>query len=78
MQFLGLEKQRTLDVVADVYCEIASIAPDAITNKTLHERLHAYGLQRQTIELKISSIREEVSGAIIFCMAWRMTTRRPL
>jgi hypothetical protein len=30
-------------------------------------------LQRQEIELKISSIREEVSDAIIFCMARHIT-----
>ena len=55
MQFLGLEHQRTVSVVADTYCEVASLSPKNIhSSSTIHTRLGAYAEMRIDIEAKVS------------------------
>ena len=52
-QFLGLEKQRTIGVVAASYCEIASLSPaDILPGSQIHSRLTAYAEMRQEIDRK--------------------------
>lgn len=54
MQFLGLQKQRTLGVVAIAYCEIASLSPQQIApTSSIYSRLSAYAEMRQEVEAKI-------------------------
>ena len=63
MQFLGLEKQRSLTVVGNTYCEIASLSPKCVDKLTygtaFGNRLQAYADARQSIELAIA-IGEQV------------------
>ena len=47
--------QRTLSVVADTYCEIASIEPRSITSKVAWKKLHSYAEMRQELEAKMNS-----------------------
>ena len=55
MQFLGLQKKRTLTVVADIFCEVASIEPSQIVSGSeVHERLKRYGEMRQAMETEMS------------------------
>lgn len=59
MQFLGLERQRTLSVYASNYCEIGSLSPGSIRKLTYGEqitnRLKAYATMRQELEIKLSA-----------------------
>ena len=51
MQFLGLEKQRTVTVIADRYSEVAALSPRTfLPGSTIHNRLTAYAEMRMEIE----------------------------
>eukprot|EP01048_Picozoa_sp_COSAG05_P010477 COSAG05_NODE_925_length_6575_cov_68.709320_2_plen_893_part_00 len=59
LQFLGLQEERTMSVMATGFCEIASLAPDDISdillmNDGLRQRLQSYGAMRLEIEDKIA------------------------
>ena len=55
-EFLGLSSQRTLSVVAELYCEVASIKPETILPGTqTHNRLKAYGEMRYEMESKTAA-----------------------
>ena len=58
MQFLGLEKQRTVTVVSVAYCEIASLSPNCVDKlkygTQINHRLHAYAEARQSLELAVA------------------------
>lgn len=58
LQFLGLERQRTLTVVATTYCEVASLAPGCVDKLKygiqVNQRLEAYAAVRQSVELSIA------------------------
>eukprot|EP01050_Picozoa_sp_SAG11_P009570 SAG11_NODE_910_length_6585_cov_7.205520_5_plen_84_part_00 len=47
LQFLGLETERTISVIADSYCEIASIRPEDITSPSLRKKLVDYATLRR-------------------------------
>lgn len=58
MQFLGLERQRTMTIVSGTYCEVASLAPEDMSKLTygmqITHRLQAYAETRQTVELQMA------------------------
>ena len=61
MQFLGLEKQRTVTVIADRYSEVAALSPRTfLPGSTIHNRLIAYAEMRMEIEAKIAVVRKRL------------------
>ena len=61
MQFLGLEKQRTVTVIADRYSEVAALSPRTfLPGSTIHNRLTAYAEMRMEIEAKIAVVRKRL------------------
>lgn len=59
MQFLGLQRQRTMTVTANTYCELGSLAPGCIRALTygseITHRLKVYATLRQEYEVKLSA-----------------------
>ena len=59
LQFLALERRRTLSVYASTYCEIGSLSPANIKRlryaEQITNRLKAYATMRQELEVKLSA-----------------------
>ena len=59
LQFLALERRRTLSVYASTYCEIGSLSPANIKRlrygEVITNRLKAYATMRQKLEVKLSA-----------------------